>query len=192
MLVAESTYQALIERAIECSATAAKIINVSDIVVAQWVRHKCQFGCPHYGNNFMCPPYAPSPRETVDVLSGYQRAILVKFSDRHIGGQGDGIGQAFVHSKLYELERRFFLDGHYKAISYTFGRCTLCQKCPAEKLENPSLFDKKNCLNQKMARPSMEASGIDVFQTVRNATWDLGVVQDKSEGFTAFGLVLLE
>ena len=182
----------LTDQATDCGATAAKIINVSDIVVAQWVRYKCQFGCPHYGNNFMCPPYAPSPGETLDVLSGYQRAILVKFCDRHIGGQGDGIGQAFVHNQMYELEHRFFLDGYYKAISYTFGRCTLCQKCPAEKLENPSLFDKKNCLNQKMARPSMEAAGIDVYRTARQAGFEIHVVGDKKEAFTAFGIVLLE
>ena len=63
---------------------------------------------------------------------------------------------------------------------------------PAEKLENPSLFNKKNCLNPKMARPSMEAAGIDVYQTARQAGFEIHVVRDKKEPFNVFGLVLLE
>jgi predicted metal-binding protein len=30
-----------------------------DIVVSQWVRMKCRFGCGEYGRNSCCPPNVP-------------------------------------------------------------------------------------------------------------------------------------
>jgi predicted metal-binding protein len=30
-------------------------IDPKEIVVAQWVRMKCRFGCPDYGQNACCP-----------------------------------------------------------------------------------------------------------------------------------------
>ncbi|MDD1697747.1 MAG: DUF2284 domain-containing protein, partial [Methanoregula sp.] len=38
-----------------------KIITPEKIVVSQWVRFKCRYGCKGYGKHFGCPPYAPSP-----------------------------------------------------------------------------------------------------------------------------------
>jgi len=186
------TDKRLIEQAIQGGATAAKIIKASEIFVAQWVRHKCQFGCKHFGQRFTCPPYAPSPQETADTIKQYQTALLVEFRNRHIDDPEVGPKRDLIHHLLYELERQAFLDGFYKATAYAAGRCRLCPECPAEKLENPSLFDKKNCLNQKMARPAMEASGIDVYRTARQAGFEIHVVRDKKEAFTAFGIVLLE
>ena len=42
----------------------AEEIATGDIVVSQWVRFKCRYGCKGYGKHFGCPPYAPSPDET--------------------------------------------------------------------------------------------------------------------------------
>ena len=191
----QSTEQAgkkLIDQAIQGGATAAKVINASDVFVAQWVRHKCQFGCRHFAKRFTCPPYAPTPEETADTLKQYQRALLVEFRNRHIDDTQEGPNRISIHRLLFELERQAFLDGFYRAIAYAAGPCRLCPECPAEKLENPSLFLKKACLNPKMARPSMEAAGIDVYQTVRQAGFEIHVVREKSEPYTSFGLVLLE
>ena len=33
------------------------------IVVAQWVRFRCQFGCENYGKSGCCPPAVPSVDE---------------------------------------------------------------------------------------------------------------------------------
>lgn len=191
----QSTEQAgkkLIDQAIEGGATAAKIINADQIVIAQWVRHKCQFGCRLFAKRFTCPPYAPSPSETAETVKQYQQALLVEFRNRHFEDPQDTASQSMVHRSMYNLERQAFLNGFYKATAYGSGPCRLCPECPAEKLEKPSLFNKKDCLNQKMARPSMEAAGIDVYQTVRQAGFEIHVVREKSEPYTSFGLVLLE
>lgn len=191
MQAVELINKRLIEQAVEGGATAAKIINAGDVFVAQWVRHKCQYGCPHYGKTFTCPPYAPSPQETADTLRHYQQALLVEFRGRRRDELREDPNRNLMHNLLFKLERQAFLDGFHGAIAYSAGFCRLCKECPAEKLEKPSLFNKKECLNPKMARPSLEACGVDVYSTVRKAGFELHVVREKTEPFTSFGLVLL-
>ncbi|MDP2644463.1 MAG: DUF2284 domain-containing protein [Desulfobacterales bacterium] len=191
----QSTEQAsknLIDQAIEGGATAAKIINASDVFVAQWVRHKCQFGCWNFGMQFTCPPYAPTPEETAGTLRHYKQALLVEFRNIFFGDPKVRPDHNLIHRLLYNLERQAFIDGFYRAIAYTAGPCRLCPECPAAKLQNPNLFSKKDCVNQKMARPSMEAASMDVYKTVRQAGFEIHVVRDKKDAYTSFGLVLLE
>ena len=40
-----------------------KWIDPKKIVVSQWVRMKCIFGCWEYGRNASCPPNTPSVSE---------------------------------------------------------------------------------------------------------------------------------
>ena len=85
MQTLESIVKDLETIAVEGGATAVKIISPQDVVVAQWVRNKCQVGCRHFAKRFTCPPYSPTPQETVDVLRSYDQALLVEFADRYRG-----------------------------------------------------------------------------------------------------------
>ncbi len=40
-----------------------KWFDPKQVVVAQWVRMKCEFGCPSYGKIASCPPNTPSVEE---------------------------------------------------------------------------------------------------------------------------------
>ncbi len=42
--------------AVKNGATAARIVLPSSVVTSEWVRWKCQFGCPVYGMRHCCPP----------------------------------------------------------------------------------------------------------------------------------------
>ena len=178
--------------ALEGGATAVKLISPQDVVVAQWVRNKCQVGCRHFAKRFTCPPYAPTPQETTVVLQSYNQALLVEFADRYLDRLREEPEKTMFHNTLYNMERTAFLSGYEKALCYEGGPCVLCPECPAEKLENPTIFDKKECLRPKEARPAMEAAGIDVYSTARRAGFEIHVVREKSEPFKSFGLVLLE
>jgi predicted metal-binding protein len=48
-----------VELALAAGVSEAKIIPVSNVVTAEWVRLKCQFGCDGYGNGLCCPPRTP-------------------------------------------------------------------------------------------------------------------------------------
>ncbi|MBF8265999.1 MAG: metal-binding protein-like protein [Dehalococcoidia bacterium] len=111
------TNKRLIVQAIQGGATAAKIINASDVFVAQWVRQKCHFGCRHFGQRFSCPPYAPTPQETVETVKQYRQALLVEFGNRHIDDPDVGPKRDLIHHLLYELERQAFLDRRDQALA---------------------------------------------------------------------------
>jgi len=60
----ESLVKELEVLALNGGATTVKRIRPEDVIVAQWVRNKCMFGCPLYAKRFTCPPYVSTPEET--------------------------------------------------------------------------------------------------------------------------------
>ena len=52
-------------------------ICTDEVVVGNWVRLKCQYGCPSYAKKLSCPPYSPTPEDTRKVLSEYTKAYLI-------------------------------------------------------------------------------------------------------------------
>jgi len=46
------------QRAIESGIEGARVIDPQSIVTAEWVRMKCQFGCPGFGVRLCCPSIA--------------------------------------------------------------------------------------------------------------------------------------
>ena len=180
---------ALVEKldaeAINRGATSTKLVSTSDVVIAGWVKLKCHYGCGLYGKLFTCPPYAPTPDETSSVLQEYTNGLLVEFNVLKDEAERK------IHRVMFDLERLSFLEGWYKAFAYTAGPCKLCPACPAATIQTPTEFNRKECKN-RMERPSLEACGIDVYQTVRNAGYHIDVIRNKGECFKNFGLLLLE
>lgn len=170
-----------VARALELGTNAAQIIPVNQVVVADWVRLKCQYGCGGYGERLTCPPHSPTPEVTRQVLGHYRQALLLRMEQA--GGWKEETRQRRQMSEVVAtLERELFLAGHYRALGMGSGPCALCKECdPASPCRFPD-----------QARPSMEACGIDVYTTVRQAGWEIEVVQTKESLFRLFGLVLIE
>lgn len=185
--IMNESYRKLEEMAVEGGANSVKFIPVENISVNEWVRQKCEFGCRLYAKRFTCPPYVQPVKETKKRLKGYNTALLVQFKDLTNRMQWKEI-----QNIMSDLEREAFLNGLYKAFAYTAGSCKLCDVCPAEALEKGTMFDRKKCVNIRIARPSMESAGIDVYQTAKNAGYELKVVPNEDMCFTSFCLLLLE
>jgi len=166
-----SSAEVIRRRAIEMGATGAKIISPEKVFTAAWVRWKCRFGCGGFGSSRLCPPHSPGPDETRAVLDGYCRAILI-----HSEGELD------MRRTVAALEREAFLAGFYKAFGFACGPCGLCKECAFE----------KGCRHAELARPAMEACGIDVFRTARTAGFPIEVVKDYKCRQNYYGLLLLE
>ncbi len=162
----------LCEEAVRLDATEAKIISVSSIVVEPWVQMKCRFGCSYYNKSKTCPPFAPTYRETRDMLRCYRHAVLI---------EGQPPGKKFKEL-LLKLELEANIAGFHKAFAMGAGPCPLCPACP----------ESEPCLMPYHARPSMEACGIDVFQTVRDNGFEVRFLEEKGTYVKYFGLILLE
>jgi predicted metal-binding protein len=147
-------------------------LSADRVVTAPWVRVKCRFGCAGYGKNAKCPPNGLALDETVAMLGAYKKALLV---------EGEPPGKKF-HDQLLRLEKRAFLSGFHKAFVFGAGPCPVCAECPAD----------GTCRHPDLARPSMEGSGIDVFETARQAGLHLAPLTQKGQYVKYLGLLLLE
>ena len=98
-----------------------------------------------------------------------------------------------MHDTMFELERRAFLSGYYKAFAMCALPCSYCNDCLPERID--FVLDKASkrfCEHQDRARPSMEACGIDVYKSVRNVGYEIEVRTSPYEKITFFGLLLIE
>lgn len=151
-------------------ALGSKFISPESIVISYWTRYKCQYGCGSYGTSLCCPPHTPTPNETKKIISDYNLGLLVHFA-----------GDVRVTKTIATIEREIFLKNYYKVISFGAGPCKLCKECSLSECKVP-----------KLARPSMEACGIDVYSTARNNGFPINVLKTKDEEENCYGLLLIE
>ena len=158
-------------------------IDPRNIVVAQWVRLKCQFGCSTYGQHAVCPPNLPSVTDCRTFFDEYSRAALFHFArtvekpeDRHIWTKG-------LDKNLLKLERAVFLAGYRKALAFTVDQCMTCDTCTG---------DRRTCRHPKLARPTLEGMAVDVFATVAQVGFPISVLTDYSDEMNRYALLMIE
>jgi predicted metal-binding protein len=86
-----------------------------------------------------------------------------------------------THDMVAKLERHVFLAGYYSALGLPAGPCERCEEC-----------NLKHCTFPKVARASMEASGIDVYATARNNGFHIEVMRNRKQKPTYYGLLLVK
>jgi predicted metal-binding protein len=168
-----------LKRAFELGATRAKIIETASVVTGRWVRLKCQYGCDGYGQCLTCPPYSPAPEDTAKLLAEYNKALLLQIDQ--IAPKDSDRSWRKLKKAAVALEREIFLSGHYKAFAFSAGPCHYCKQCDMS----------QGCRHAELARPAMEACGIDVYQTARNNGFELEVVPDEDSRCSYLSLVLI-
>ncbi len=102
----EGKMEYLLKRALELGAEKAKIIDAETVAVEEWVRWKCQYGCPLFEKAPFHPPFAPDAASTKRVLGEYTKAILLN------GPNGQTLSEAAV-----KLEGEAYHRGYYKAFA---------------------------------------------------------------------------
>jgi len=166
------------EDVLALGATRATIVAAGDIPVDRRVTLKCQVPrCFGYGAGAHCPPNTLAPDELRDILKSYAWAVFftmdvpseVIVRDRETIKERVDAYQK-VYKMVSEIESRAFYDGHYLAFGFAAGSCrhTFCGK-----MDTCQAMEGKKCRFSLVARPSMEAVGIDVYQMVARAGWDI-------------------
>ena len=163
--------------------TDFKWIKPKDIVVSQWVRMKCTFGCTEYGRNAACPPNVPSVPECRHFFDEYSLAAILHFErkcdkpeDRHPRSREVNLG-------LLKLEKAVFLAGFQKSFLLFMDSCGICAECSGVREE---------CKNPKSARPTPEAMAVDVYSTVRQYGYPIEVLSDYSQTMNRYAFLLIE
>jgi predicted metal-binding protein len=174
----------LCSKATEYGAFKAVPLPTNLVVMDPRVSLKCQIPrCVHYGRNLMCPPNCIKPEEFAKSLERYEFAILVQAKiitdlgsvERRLGATSlievindeEYRRQLRASTRSFEeiltkLERDAMMKGHRFALALSGGACSLCDECVGISSGEP-------CRHPFQARPSMEAVGIDVILTAKNA-----------------------
>jgi predicted metal-binding protein len=169
-----------LKKAEKLGASWAKLIHPKNVVTAEWVRLKCQYGCGRYRTCLTCPPFSPTSEYTQKMLNHYSRALILIYDlpsepkERKL--------RRNMRTQIASLEREMFLDCYYKAFGMACGPCNLCKSCDVT----------QPCKFEDLARPSMEACGIDVYATLANVGYKLKVVKSLQQMCHFCGLILID
>lgn len=174
--------EALCELARSRGACGARTMDARGVVLDPRVRLKCMVPlCDHYGRNLMCPPNVMPANEFSEVLGRYSRAILVQYPipphQFTVDDEARGMEQAYADKEYSQLllhaerafielmgllEKEAMRSGYRFATALSGGACRLCDECVGQ-------GSGKSCRHPFRSRPAMEAMGIDVFETAKNA-----------------------
>lgn len=158
-------------------------ITGKDVVVAQWPRFKCMYGCPSYGKKGTCPPSVPSVDECRQFFNEYKHIAVI-----HLKQAVDEPNDRKKWSKknnlnLLNLEKTTFLAGYPKAFLLFMDECRACDDCAAKRDE---------CKHPQLARPCPEALGVDVFSTVKKLGFPIQVLKNVKEEMNRYSFLMVE
>ena len=160
-----------------------KWIDPVEIVVSQWVRMKCMFGCGEYGHNACCPPNIPSVSECASFFREYTDAVIFHFGKKVDKPEDRHAWTKKVNLKLVKLEREVFISGYERAFLLYMDSCGICAECTGERGQ---------CKEPRLSRPAPEAMSVDVFATVRKIGYPIEVCKDYSVSMNRYAFLMIE
>ena len=163
--------------------TDYKWIDPQQIVIAQWVRMKCMFGCGEYGRGGACPPNTPPVPECERFFKEYGDAIILHFEGMMEKPEDRHTWSARINAKLVKLERAVFLAGFERAFMLFMDSCCFCKECSG---------DRETCEQPRMARPGPEAMAMDVYTTVRKFGFDINVRTNYDQKMDRFAFLMVQ
>lgn len=169
------------KRAVDLGASDAKIISVDGIPVEDEVVEMCKAHlCKGYGKSANCPPHVMKPGPAREWIGQYQTGLFFKIDvSPHILVSEDRFKTFktiyMIASKLEVSARE---EGYPLAKGLAAGSCkpVFCKgrSCDA-------LVERGECRYPSLARPSMEAVGINVFKLSKDAGWDIHLILKDSD-----------
>ncbi|RLB20873.1 MAG: hypothetical protein DRG71_09120 [Deltaproteobacteria bacterium] len=185
----------LIEKAMAMGARDARLIPVGTIPVEHEIQQMCKSPrCIGYGQCANCPPYVTSQDESRIWIARFNEALIVKMdippklltSENHY----DPFKRIFLI--VTSLERIALKQGYQNASALGAGSCkpVFCMDQPCAVLQG------KECRYPHLARPSLEAIGINVFKLAQRVGWKMYKILKGTDSNTVpsaslIGMVLL-
>ncbi|OPX58319.1 MAG: hypothetical protein A4E25_01737 [Methanobacterium sp. PtaB.Bin024] len=188
-------FKILEKTALKSGCAEAKVIPADQIVVEDRVRLRCMIGCPTYGKNLRCPPYAPSVDSFRKILNDYNVAMVIRIKppkiskellEKYVPKDGEEFRLWDRHhdpvtetsaiwtdfSQIYKSMLMVLLELERAAFKQGYSLATAffggkCMLCEKCNVEGGV------CLNPLMSRFASEAMGINLLKTAKNANMEL-------------------
>ncbi|MDH7512897.1 MAG: DUF2284 domain-containing protein [Clostridiales bacterium] len=158
-------------------------LDPNEIVVAQWARMKCLYGCNEYGKTASCPPNVPSVAECERFFREYRRAVVFHFEKKVAKPEDRFAWTRKTNLKLLKLEQEVFISGYEKAFLLFMDSCNICAECTGKR---------ETCKQPKMARPTPEAMAVDVFATIKQIGYPIEVLSSYEQPMNRYAFLLIE
>lgn len=116
-------------------------------------RLQCMHGCIHYRRNPMCPPNCMDDTWFKQLISKYKKAIICYEMITYRDNLDLTIQRNVFNQDLIKQEQQLKKEGHFFALSFISGGCTLCEE---------KLCSQDECSRVNSGRTPVCALGIDV------------------------------
>lgn len=165
----------------EFGLTEAKFIHTPQVHTAGAPRLRCQLSCPQTLQSVMTPPHTPRAEEVRAMLDEYRYGLITRreepFGERDFREVWQEFGDAML-----SLEKQCLGRGYPKSFTLAVGNCLA-----------PLAEDElRPCDYPGKARPTLEALGIDLKETLEMVHWGGMVQRAEDEPMQLFALLLLE
>ncbi len=160
-----------------------KWVDPKKIVVAQWPRMKCLYGCDEYGKTASCPPNVPSVSECERFFREYRQAVIFHFEKNVAKPEDRFAWTRKVNLSLLKMEKDVFLSGYEKAFLLFMDTCNICAECTERR---------EACKQPKMSRPTADALAVDVYSTVKQLGYPIEVLSRYDQTMNRYAFLLVE
>jgi predicted metal-binding protein len=172
-----SCIKRLSKRATDIGASDAKVIPLDIVAIEDEVLEMCRKPhCDGYGKSINCPPHVMKPKEFREFVKQYDHAVVFKIDVSIEDMMSEKRNEAFrmIYAIASTLETMAKDEGFEHSIGFAAGSCKPVF-CRAHKVCQ-ALSNKSSCRNASVARPSMEAVGINVVKLIRDAGWEIQAI----------------
>ncbi|MCC5876958.1 MAG: hypothetical protein JJU11_12125 [Candidatus Sumerlaeia bacterium] len=161
--------------------TEVKFVHSPQLQLSHAVRMRCQYTCSAAGESHLSPPGSPDPERVEKMLLEYKFGVMVRREIPH--PFPDDVGEVWreFQQSLIEAENESFIRGYGNAFAMAAGNCLYCH-------HDNSL---RPCNYAGKSRPTFEALGINLQETLSMIAWEHLLVRDTDDPFQLFGLLLL-
>lgn len=158
-------------------ATVARVVPAAAIPFDDRVVMKCAVPkCFGYGTCGNCPPYAPPVERMRAIAAQYELAVVVGLDVEPavlVRDRATILERVAAYKSVFSIvaaiESAAFYDGHYLSLGLAAGSCksTFCHDLDCAVLAG------QKCRHNLVARPSMEAVGIDCYRLAADLGWEM-------------------
>ena len=171
--------------ALESGAAKATVVDTDQIVLSAQFREICAGNqCGNYGRCWMCPPDIAPVEELMARVQRYPYALIYqsigKLEDSFdIEGMTAAAGNHARLSQRIQSALEGLMEDNWMHLSC--GGCHLCERCAKR--------DGEPCRKPREALTSLEAAGVDVYNSVKDTP--LKYINGRNT-VTYFGMVFFE
>lgn len=167
----QKDFESLVKKAVELGATGAGLIETDKVVFDPRSNLKCRFGCNRWGRYWTCPPNLDISQERfLEAFGRYRMGLVIQAPNPSVS-----------QDVTLAVEKEAMLS-HGCMLAFALLLCVKCEECA---FPDPCRFP-------HLARPSMDAYGIDIGKTVEQL--DFKVEFDSSGTLVPawYSMVLLD